>query len=88
MNTIFADIASNISVAAGVVRIDYAILSGSDKETKEVKFAHSHTLVMSLDGFLRSLEMQEQIKEQLIQSGILIPKNIQNSNINNNKGDV
>ncbi len=67
----FADVIGNISLAGGVVRIDFMRITNIDPETKQAQFEFSHRLVMPLEGFLRSMEVQEKVKEQLIKDGVI-----------------
>ncbi len=71
MQDLFADVISNISIVSGVVRIDFMRMKHFDAGTKQAQFELSHRLAMPLDGFLRSVELQEGIKAQLIKDGVV-----------------
>ena len=70
----FADMIGNISIASGVVRIDFMRMKHFDAETKQAQFELSHRLAMPIEGFLRSVKLQERIKAQLIKDGVITIK--------------
>lgn len=73
MQDYFADMVGNVAITGNLVRIDYMRLAGADAEKKQLKFELSHRLVMPVEGFLRSLEMMEKLKQKLIDDGVLKP---------------
>jgi hypothetical protein len=73
MQDYFADMVGNVAITGNLVRIDYMRLAGADAEKKQLKFEPSHRLVMPVEGFLRSLDMMEKIKQKLIEDGVLKP---------------
>jgi hypothetical protein len=73
MQDYFADMVGNIAITGNLVRIDYMRLAGADSEKKQLKFEPSYRLVMPVEGFLRSLDMMEKIKQKLIDDGVLKP---------------
>lgn len=70
MQTAFADMIGNITLSGGVIRIDLLHMTSIHPETKEPRFEVSQVLRMPLDGFLRSLPLQEKIRDQLIANGV------------------
>lgn len=69
---IFVDGISNINVTGNIVRIDFAALQPQLKnENGQPVFANSQRIVMPLDGFLQSMNLQQNIIQQLIQAGVL-----------------
>jgi hypothetical protein len=73
MQDYFADMIGNIAITGNLVRIDYMRLQGADQEKKQLKYELSHRLVMPIEGFLRSLEMMDKIRQKLIDDGVLKP---------------
>jgi hypothetical protein len=73
MNTQFADIIGNISLSAGVVRIDLLQAKASTKNTESTELEKVGQLFIPIEGFLKSLEIQESMKQQMIERGILKP---------------
>jgi hypothetical protein len=71
MRDCFVDAMGNITVTGNLIRIDFIRMAGIDPEAKQAKFELSHRLVMPLEGFLRSLDMQEKVRQQLVKDGVL-----------------
>ncbi len=74
MQTVFSDVIGNISLSSGVVRMDMLRLIGEDSETKQARFDVSGQIAIPLEGFLRTLEAMERVRESLIESGVLTKK--------------
>lgn len=73
MQTLFTDFIGNISIASGVVRMDMYKITGTDPETKKVQYEVSGQLAMPMEGFLRSLQVSEKVRDDLVAQGILKP---------------
>ena len=74
MQTNFADTILNITVTGGLIRIDLGTVTpqGQDQDGKPIlKATHTQQLVMPLDGFVRSIGMQEQVINKLLADGVL-----------------
>jgi len=71
MNDIFVDVLGNLVVTGGVVRLEFVRLSGVDQATKKPKFELSHRVVMPMEGFLRSLALQEGLRKKLVEDGVV-----------------
>ncbi len=75
MTNYFADMIGNITVTGQLVRIDFlSQITPPPQQQSTQQDAHyqaSHHLVMPLDGFLRSLGVQEQLRAKLIEDGII-----------------
>lgn len=76
MTDYYADMIGNITVTGHMVRIDFLSRmtppsQPQDMPQQDVLFQVSHSMVMPLDGFLRSLGVQEQICAKLIADGII-----------------
>jgi hypothetical protein len=67
----YADVIGNISVTGHLVRIDFLSQALPASEQQGVQLQVSHRVVMPLEGFLRSLETQEQVRTKLIADGIV-----------------
>lgn len=69
---IFVDGIGNINVTGNIVRIDLVALQPQLKsENGQPVVATSQRIVMPLDGFLQGINLQQNIVQQLIQSGVL-----------------
>lgn len=75
MQTNFADIIINIAVTGPLVRIELGTLN--PVQSKDGKLEHqpvvNQQLVMPIEGFARSLAMQEQVVKKLVEDGVLKP---------------
>lgn len=76
MTDYYADLIGNINVTGAMVRIDFLSRTTTphqqqDTPQQEVLFQTSHRLVLPLDGFLRSLGVQEQVRTKLIADGVI-----------------
>lgn len=71
MNDIFVDVLGNVVVTGGVVRLEFVRLTGVEPTTKKPTFELSHRVVLPLDGFLRSLALQEGLRNKLVKDGVI-----------------
>jgi len=71
MTSHYADMIGNITVTGHIVRIDFLSQTTSPQPQQDTQFQVSHQLIMPLDGFLRSMGIQEQIRAKLIDDGII-----------------
>lgn len=73
MQDYFIDLIGNITVTGPLVRIDYVKLSpASNNEQQKMEF--SHRVVVPLEGFLRSLQLQEEVRNKLVKDGVVTVK--------------
>lgn len=75
MQTTFSDAIINISVTGGVVRLEFAVahnVPGEDGKPK-AELRPTQQIVMPLEGFLRSVQVQQGIVQELIKQGALKP---------------
>ncbi|MEM7454838.1 MAG: hypothetical protein AAF456_10860 [Planctomycetota bacterium] len=72
---LFADGIGEISLVGGMVRMDLVSLVGSqnDKENQP-HLEKTHRIVMPPDGFLRSFSSMENLVKQLIEAGLVKPR--------------
>lgn len=72
---VFADGIGEITLAGGMVRMDLVTLVGSqnDPENKP-RLEFSRRVVMPPDGFLRSFSAMENLVKQLIEAGLVKPR--------------
>lgn len=72
---IFADGIGEITLSGGMVRMDLVTLVGKqgDKENQP-KLEFSQRVVMPPDGFLRSFSAMENLVKQLIDAGLVKPR--------------
>jgi len=83
MNTeIFADGISGIHVTGNLVRIDLMTVQPHLKsENGQPVIEVNKRIIMPLEGFIQSLVTQENIVNQLIESGVLKKNAVQGGNI-------
>ncbi|MDH2997742.1 hypothetical protein A1D22_08490 [Pasteurellaceae bacterium LFhippo2] len=67
MSDLFADRLGNITVASGVVRLDFLRLTSLDTENQKAELNQAFRLVMPIDGMLQSLELLEQMKATILE---------------------
>lgn len=68
----FVDGIGNINVTGNIVRIDLVALQPQMKNEKgEPLYAVTQRIVMPLEGFVKSAELQQNILQQLIKNGVL-----------------
>jgi len=64
---LFADRIGDITVANGMVRIEYLSLKTQDPDTQEIEFNVSHRLVMPLTSFKEIVGRQTRLLEKLVE---------------------
>lgn len=64
---LFADRIGDITVANGMVRIEYLSLKTQDPETQEIEFSVSHRLVIPLTSFKEIVGRQTRLLEKLVE---------------------
>lgn len=74
-NEVFADGIGEISLSGGMVRLDLVSLVGSqnDPENKPT-FRAKGRIVMPPEGFLRSFSAMENLVKQLMEAGLVRPR--------------
>jgi hypothetical protein len=76
MQSNFADTILNIAITGNLVRIDLGVLTPT--QTAEGKLEQhptpTHQIVMPIEGFVRSFDIQERVITQLIESGVIQKK--------------
>ena len=76
MQSNFADTILNIAITGNLVRIDLGVLTPT--QTAEGKLEQHPTptqqIVMPIEGFVRSFDIQERVITQLIESGVIQKK--------------
>ncbi len=72
---IFADGIGEITLSGGMVRMDLVTLVGSQNNPEnKPRLEASRRIVMPPDGFLRSFSAMENLVKQLIDAGLVKPK--------------
>lgn len=72
---LFADGIGEITLAGGMVRMDLVSLVGSQNNKDEKpRLEPSQRIVMPPDGFLRSFSAMENLVKQLIDAGLVKPR--------------
>ena len=75
---IFADGIGEITLSGGMVRMDLVTLTGSQSSSEEKpKLEFSQRVIMPPDGFLRSFSAMENLVKQLIEAGLVKPRDQQ-----------
>ena len=73
--TEFADGIGEITLAGGMVRMDLVTMAGRPKESEgQPNLEVSARIVMPPDGFLRSFSAMENLVKQLIDAGLVKPR--------------
>lgn len=66
MSDYFADRLGNITVAGGVVRLDFLRLTALDPENQKAELHPSFRLAMPLDGMIQAIEMLDNMRDTLL----------------------
>lgn len=75
---IFADGIGEITLSGGMVRMDLVTLQGSQSNSEEKpKLEFSQRVIMPPDGFLRSFSAMENLVKQLVDAGLVKPRDQQ-----------
>ncbi len=77
---VFADGIGEITLSGGMVRIDLVSMVGTQKSKDEQpKLEFKQRIVMPPDGFLRSFSAMENLVKQLIEAGLVKPRDGENA---------
>jgi hypothetical protein len=78
---IFADGIGEITLSGGMVRMDLVTLKGTQSKSSDEKpkLEFSQRVIMPPDGFLRSFSAMENLVKQLIDAGLVKPRDQQAS---------
>ena len=77
---IFADGIGEITLSGGMVRIDLVSMVGTQKDKDQPpKLEHRQRIIMPPDGFLRSFSAMENLVKQLIDAGLVKPRDGENA---------
>ena len=71
---LFADRIGDITVANGMVRIEFLSLKTQDSETQEIEFTVSHRLVVPLASFKEIVGRQSRLLSKLVEQSEKKPK--------------
>jgi hypothetical protein len=72
---IFADGVGEIVLSGGMVRLDLVVLTGSQRESGDKpRMEVRQRVVMPPDGFLRSFSAMEDLVRQLVEAGLVKPR--------------
>lgn len=72
---IFADGIGEITLSGGMVRLDLVSLAGSQNDEKNKPHLEvTRRIVMPPDGFLRSFSAMENLIKQLVDAGLVQPR--------------
>ena len=71
----FADGIGEITLSGGMVRMDLVTLTGSQNDAEnKPRLEFSQRIVMPPDGFLRSFSAMENLVKQLVDAGLVKPR--------------
>lgn len=71
----YADGIGEITLSGGMVRMDLVTLQGSQKNSEsKPQLETSQRIIMPPDGFLRSFSAMENLVKQLIDAGLIKPR--------------
>lgn len=70
----FADAIGEITLSRGMVRMDLMTVTGSSKDGAQPKLEVKQRIVMPPDGFLKSFSAMENLVKQLIDAGLVKPR--------------
>ena len=70
----FADGIGEITLSGGMVRMDLVTLKGSQNSENKPKLEFSQRIIMPPDGFLRSFSAMENLVKQLVDAGLVKPR--------------
>lgn len=74
-NEFFADGIGEISLSGGMVRLDLVTLTGSQNDpNNQPRFVPKGRIVMPPEGFLRSFSAMENLVKQLVDAGLVRPR--------------
>ena len=65
MNDIFVDRVVNVSVVAGVARIDFARIDKVDAESGNVQLSNSYRVALPLDAFMHLSEISNKVASEI-----------------------
>ncbi len=71
---LYADGIGEITLAGGMVRMSLVSLVGSRREGEQPRFENRERIIMPPDGFLRSFSAMEDLVKQLINAGLVKPR--------------
>ncbi len=72
---VFADGIGEIVLSGGMVRMDFVAMTGSQRDQEsQPKLEFRQRVVMPPDGFLRSFSAMEDLVKQLIEAGLVKPR--------------
>ena len=75
LNSTFADGIGEITLSGGMVRMDLVTLVGSQNDSEnKPRLEFSQRVIMQPDGFLRSFSAMENLVKQLIDAGLVKPR--------------
>ncbi len=78
---VFADGIGEITLSGGMVRMDLVTLTGTQANPDDApKLEVSQRVIMPPDGFLRSFSAMENLVKQLIDAGLVKPRDEQADN--------
>lgn len=75
----YFDTLVNVSITGPLIRLDFGLAQQSKTEDGKgaVRLSQIEQVVLPLDGFVRAFGLQQQVIEQLIKSGVLKPRDVE-----------
>ena len=84
----FSDALTDITVASGTVRLDFATLSATEQENGKPKLVFAQRIVMSIDGFMRATGKIQETLQTLHKLGIIQVRPVEPSSASLQKNEV
>lgn len=75
----YFDTLVNVSITGPLIRLDFGLAQQSKTEDGKdaVRLSQIEQVVLPLDGFVRAFGLQQQVIQQLIKSGVLKPRDVE-----------
>lgn len=75
----YFDTLVNVSITGPLIRFDFGLAQQSKTEDGKdsVRLSQIEQVVLPLDGFVRAFGLQQQVIEQLIKSGVLKTRDVE-----------
>lgn len=75
----YFDTLVNVTITGPLIRLDFGLAQQSKTEDGKdtVRLSQIEQVVLPLDGFVRAFGLQQQVIQQLIKTGVLKPRDVE-----------
>lgn len=75
----YFDTLVNVTITGPLIRLDFGLAQQSKPEEGKdaVRLSQIEQVVLPLDGFVRAFGLQQQVIQQLIKTGVLKPRDVE-----------